>query len=309
MHRISGLLALGTLPDNHERLGPSVVKQCVGRIIPEGGETKKENRFFAASKDLAHHLYQKSHPKASPGVLAVVHVTESHNGNAFVSVLKIRHKDESFVRILGEALTQLEVEQVENMLLQDIQKGAIIPHPDRSKYDLKVVDRQATDDPAEYFTEGFLGCLTKKSDEHQVKVLVQELEKYARTRDLPVAIEKLPQVITGLRERDMDVTTSVVTEVVQEQGVFGPDFQPDDLMAYIEQSNLGSVDIPRDRFAGRGKKAEQPRRLIYRFRDPALRGVTLSGPPETLTNILSVDDDVCTFYIQTTRNGFHVDYK
>lgn len=292
------------VPDDHGRLGPSAARQCLHTIL------QGEDGFFDISKDLAQHLYQQSPGTASPGLLAVMRMVRPNDGAVFVALLKIRHKDESFVRVLGEALTQLEVEQVENMLLREVQKGAIIPHPYKTEYDLKVIDKQATDDPARYFTENFLGCLTKKSDEHQVKRLLPELQRYARDRGMPVATEKLPHVVAALQERNTDVTTTVLAEVVREQEVFGPDLQPDDFITYIEQqSDVGPVDIPRARFARRGKRAEQPRRLTYSFLDPDLRGVTLSGPPETLARILSIDGDVFTFRIQTIRDGVSVDYE
>jgi hypothetical protein len=292
------------VPDDHERLGPSVTKQCVGRILDD------DAGFFDASKDLALRLYRKSHPRASPGVLAVMRLVHVDEGSMFVAILKIRHTDRSFVRVLSDALTHLEVEQVENMLLRDIQKGAIVPHPYRHEYDLKVVDQQADDDPARYFTEDFLGCLTKKSDEHQVRKLLPELEKYARKRRLPLTPARLPRVVTALQERGEDVTTDLLVEMVQKQAVFGPGFRPDDFRTYVErESELGALDIPKQRFARRGKTAERPRRVVYRFHDPKLQGVTLSGPPETLARLVSVDGDTVTFSIQTVKDGFHVDYR
>ena len=291
------------VPDDDEGLGTSVAKQCVATIIHE------EDGFFDASIDLAQHLYQQSPGTASPGLLAVMRLVQSADGAIIVALLKIRHKDESFVKVLEQALTQLEVEQVENMLLPDIQKGAIIPHPHRGDYDLKVVDKQATDDPARYFTEDFLGCLTKKSDEHQVKELLPELRRYGWERDLPMLSERLPRIVAALQERETNVTTETITEVVQENEVFGPDFQPDDLETYINQeSDLGPVDIPLERFVGRGKTGRIRRQITYAFRDPQFRGVSISGSPEILENILSVEGDTVTFFLQTTKDGFDVRY-
>jgi hypothetical protein len=289
------------VPDDHEQLGPSLAKQCAHTILHE------EDRFFDTSKDLAQHLYRQSPGTASPGLLAVVRLVRPNDQEVLVALLKIGHKDESFVRVLEEALTQLEVEQVENMLLRDIQKGAIIPHPHRGDYDLKIIDKIAAGDPARYFVEGFLGCLTKKSDEHQVKRLLPELRRYARERDLPVMGERLPRVIAALQERETNVTTRVITEVVQENEALGPDFQPGDLETYIDQeSDLGQVDIPPEQFVRRGKTH---RKITYTFRDPRFRGMTISGPPRVLEDILSVEHDTVTFFLQTTRDGFEVRYE
>jgi hypothetical protein len=290
--------------DDHEGVGPSLAKQYVDTII------QAEDGFFSISKDLAQHLYEQSPGTASPGLLAVVRLVKPDDGAILVALLKIRHKDESFVRVLGEALTQLKVEQVNNMLLQDIQKGAIIPHPHRDDYDLKLIDKVADNEPAKYFAEGFLGCRTKKSDEHQVKKLLPELRRYAREKDLPVMSERLPRVIADLQARETNVTTRVITEVVQENEVFGPDFQPDDLETYINQeSDLGPVDIPPGRFVGRGKTGRTRRKITYTFRDPRFRGMTIGGPPEVLENVLSIEGDTVTFFLQTTRDGFDVRYE
>lgn len=297
----SGLFVL----DDHERLRPSFVKRWADEIAVAGDP--ESDRFFATSKALAEHLHQQSHPRASAGLLAVMRLTSSDS--CFVALIKIRHRDESFVHVLSDALTQLDVEQVQNMLLPNIQKGVIIPHPVRSEYHLKVIDKQASEDPAQYFVEDFLGCITKKSDEHQVKKLLSELQSYAHDRDLPLAIEKLPQVVTCLQEKETDIDTPMVAEVAQEQEVFGPDFQPDDLTHYItSESDLGPVDIPRQRFSRRGKTGQRPRRLTYRFRDPHLRGVVLTGPAETLRRLTQADGDIFTVQIETSRNSIDIDY-
>lgn len=268
---------------------------------------KGKDGFFGTSKRLALHLFDSTPQNASPGVLAVVRLVQPNKSQVYVAILKIRHKDESFVKVLGEALTRLEVEHVQNMLLQNIQKGAISPHPERDDYDLKVIDQQATDDPAIYFADSFLGCWTKKSDEHQVKKLLAELQQYGQDRGLPIRPDKLVGVITELQKTDTGITTNRLAEVVQEQRIFGSKFQPDDFKKHIDQSDLGALDIPGQRFRSRGKGAV-PRECIYVFTDPRFKGLTVSGPPETLEKILTINGDTATFSIQTTRNGFNVKY-
>jgi hypothetical protein len=292
-------------PDDHPRLGPSFVKGRRDQLLRPG-----KDGFFTASRELAHHLHRRSHPRASPGLLAVMQFLAPGAGDPFAALLKIRHRDARFVRVLSDALTQLEVEQVENMLVHEIQKGAIIPHPHKPGYDLKVIDKQATDDPAVYFTESFLGCSTKKSDEHQVIRLVPEMRKYAALRELPVATEELPQVVAALQKQRGNVTTAVVARAIQERGALGPDFQPDDFQTYVDkESDLGPLDIPIERLLKSGKQARHPRSFVYRFHDPHLSGITLSGPPDKLAQVLSVDGDTVTFHIETDRSGFSVGYR
>lgn len=291
------------VPDDDPSLGPSVVKQHLQNLRQADG------RFFNASKELATHLYRQMPGTASAGIIAILQLIRPVDGKTFIAILKVRHKDENFVRVLSQALTQLEVEQVENMLLDDIQKGALIPHPEKDDYDLKLIDKVTTGEPAKYFAEGFLGCSTKKSDEHQVKKLLPELQQYARRRGLPLQREKLPGVIVTLKELETDITTSVVSEVVHEQEIFGADFQPDDFETFINQeSDVGPIDIPRERFNGRGKTLI-PRSITYKFRDPRYRGVTINGPTEILRDILSMEGDTAIFRIETTANGFDVAYE
>lgn len=290
------------IPKSDKQASAPVAEESLTKIL------NGKDGFFDSSKRLALHLYDSTPPNASPGVLAVVRLVQPDKNKVYVAILKIRHKDESFVKLLGEALTHLEVEHVQNMLLQDIQKGAIIPHPEREDYDLKVIDQQATDDPAIYFAENFLGCWTKKSDEHQVKRLLTELQQYGQDRGLPIRTDKLIGVVTALQNMGTDITANRLAKAVQEQRIYGPKFQPDDFKRHIEQSDLGKLDIPGQRFRSRGKGAV-PRECIYVFTDPQFKGLTISGPPETLEKILRVDGDTATFSIQTTRNGFNVKYE
>jgi hypothetical protein len=282
---------------------PLVAKSHLKNILHDRDD------FLDCSRRLAQHLYEQAPTTASPGLLAVLKLARAGDNVPFVAILKIRHKNENFIRVLDEALTQLEVEHIQNMLLDEIQKGAIIPHPHRNDYDLKVIDRQAANDPARYFTQDFLGCITKKSDEHQVKRLLPELREYAAKRGLPFATEKLPGLVASLQTAGPAVTTDVITAAVQEQDIFGREFEPRDFKVFVRQdSALGPVDIPDTQFLRRGKTGRTARRLTYHFRDPEFRGVTISGPPHMLANILSVDGDQVSIRIDTTRDGFDISY-
>jgi|GEM_PF-1070836 len=281
-----------------------LAKSYIGNILHE------QDSFITSSQKLAEHLYAQTPATASSGLLAIMQLIEPTNNANYTAILKIRHKDSNFVKLLDEALTNLEVEHVENMLLDDIQKGAIIPHPHKPDYDLKVIDKQATNDPAKYFTEYFLGCTTKKSDEHQVKRLLPELRSYAEARGLSFDIEKLPRLVATLQKEGANVTTDTIAKAVQKQELFGSQFQSDDFKAYVRQeSALGALDIPGKRFARRGKTGTTSRQLTYYFRDPDLRGVTISGPPHLLANILQSSGDTVTFHIQTTKEGYDVRYE
>lgn len=285
---------------NHERLGDSEARPWIEQALA-GGED-----FFAATRELAALLHRQSPQSASPGVLGVIRLVPVHDDRPTLALIKIRHRDEAFVHLGEGELPRLEVEQVERILLKDIQKGALAPHPEKSEYDLKVIDSQARDDPAAYFTEKFLGCDSKKSDDLQIKKLVPMLERYARERELPIAVEKVSGVIEGLRQQSENISAPVLAEVVAEQALFGDEFTGEDFTDYVEESELGELDIPAQEFQ---HNRRSPRRLIYRFVDPEYEGLEISGPPEAFSRVMSSKDGVVQFTITVTPDGFQFNYR
>jgi hypothetical protein len=277
-------------------------KKQINRILTE------ENSFFDASIKLAQHLYGQSPGNASTGLLGVLKLLGSDNAKKFVAILKIQLKDEKLVKLSRSALTQITVEDVQNLLLEKIQKGAICPHPKRTAYDLKVIDKQV-DDPAIYFRERFLGCTTKKSDEHQVKRLIPTIERYARQRKLPFPNERVPEFINALKSQRRDIITPLVARVIRERELLGPDFQNDDFVDYIRESDLGEIDIPREQFERRPTKTYKPRRLIITMKDPKYEGVIITSPIELVDDIMSIEGDSVTFTFRTTTDGFKSNYK
>jgi nucleoid-associated protein YejK len=277
-------------------MGQSVTQQCVIDILAG------KNDFFETSKTLAHQLYQKTHTNASPGLLAVVRFV--NHGTTYVALLKIRYKDESFVRALGAALTQLQVEHVQNMLLKEIQKGAISPHPTKDDYDLKIVDKVAREEPAKYFRD-FLGCKSKQSDTHQTKKLLHVIEKYGETKELPTKRERLPRIVKTLVEKGVDITTDGVIEAVLEHRVFGSSFDADDFRKHVE-ADLGPIDIPIGVFTDRSKTTK--RKYSVTFSDPRYVGLTISGPHEIVEKIISIEGERVIFRIQTTKEGYKAEY-
>jgi hypothetical protein len=286
-----------------DELGPSVVNQHIQNIVGN------EESFFEESKSIANHLFKVSPPNASAGVLAVILLREHDGKNRYISLIKIRHVDRNFVTLLEASLTQLGIEEVKKMLLEEIQKGAIIPHPDREKYELKLIDKQIPGEPAIYFVEKFLGCRTKISDDNQVKGIITALQDYGAGKKLPVLKEKLPEVIATLQETGKNVSTKSLAETVQKVGLFDGPVDSKDLVSYIEEkSEIGPIDIPVQSFSKRGKTGRTSRQMRYRFSDPQYKNVTISGPVDLLGKIISIKGDTATFTIRTTRNGFSIDY-
>lgn len=265
-----------------------------------------ESGFYPASMQLAERLHAQSPANASPGLLGVLQLVRPEDGAEFIALLKIRHKDEAFVQVLTGDRPQLEVTRLENVLMRGIQKGAIHPHPDRPEYDLKVIDTQAREDPAAYFTEKFLGCASKQSDEHQIKKLVPFLERYADAKDLPIAIEKVSGVLQELRQQPANISAPVLAEVVAKQELFGDSFEESDFEVFLDDNDLGDLDIPAEEFHNNRRAS---RRLVYRFLDPEYEGLEISGPPEAFSHVLSSDGRLVTFTIQVTPDGFRFRYQ
>ena len=292
------------MPDDDTLTDPVTIHHDVESILDS------DTAFFNTSRNLANRLYQKSPGTASSGLLATVKFQRLSDGREFVAILKIPHKDGRFVKVLETALTQLEVEQVQNMLSDSIQKSAIIPHPYRTDYDLKVVDKQVTDDPAQYFTFNFIGCRAKKSDEHQIKELIPEFYRFSRDRNVALRTERIPRVINALRSEQNPITTTTLARVVDEQGLFEGGVPRSDFSLFIDtQSTLGPIDIPVSRFNAKGKGGNKPRGLVYKFEGPRYNGLTIAGPSEIFENIVEMEGDRVVIRVETTRDGLTIKYE
>lgn len=285
---------------SHEAGQLTDAHQCLQAMLDDPAE------FFPASRQLAVLLHARSHPNASPGVLAVLRLTRPSDGRAFIALAKVRHHDEELVRFVSGDLPRLGVEQVQDVLLKDIQKGALIPHPDKTEYDLKVIDAQSRDDPAAYFTEKFLGCSAKRSDDLQVKKLAPALEKFAQEKELPIKVEKLPQVLQELQQQPENVTPAALAQAAESQELFGEDFASEELVEYLVENRLGDLDIPQEQFQSKKKTV---RRVIYRFLDPQYPGLEISGPPEAFAHILESQGEQITFKVITSPEGFKFGYQ
>ena len=297
----SGITVSGVFASADSPSGPSQVQPRIAAVLADPAN------FFDQSVALAAGLYDCSPTNASPGVLVALLCRHAENDQRFLALYKLRYRDETIVRLLdGGQVPQLEAEQIRNILLKELQKGALIPHPSRREFDLKVTDRQG-DEPAAYFKEKFLGCLTKKSDEHQVRRLLPELERFAHQAGLDLAPERLAGVIADLRAATDSITAEALADVVEHRELFGRGFSRANFLTFLQGSdNLAGLDIPPTTFQRAGN-AE--RKIIFEFAHGVLEDVILSATPEALVEILSVDGDTVTFTIRTTSGGYQIRYE
>lgn len=287
--------------EDDQDLGISIAKPYILSILSDKGN------FGDNTKALARHLFQNSPKTSAPGLLGIFVVKDSISKSKYVCILKLRYKDEDVIKIPNDALTQLTVELVENMLISDLQKGAIIPHPTKSDYDLKVTD-VVTDEPAQYFTSNFLGCRTKKSDVHQIKKLVDELESIGRESSTRVNTERLPAVIASLQEKNLDIDTALLAEVATEENLYEDEIAPELFETHFHDNVGGSLNIPAAVFSSKGKKMK-PRTITFKFIGGEYDGVKVIGSPQALRNILKTEGDRAILHIETTRDGFSASYE
>ncbi len=281
---------------------PSMAQPLIQDIL-ENPETLLEN-----SKKLADLLYQVSPSTASRGLLVVILCRETTTDQNYVAIYKVRCEDEQVIKIIsGGNLPEIAVEEVSNILLKELQKGALIPHPDKQHYDLKVTDLQSAE-PRKYFGTTFLGCTTKKSDELQVKKLVPELIKFAAENGLQVETEKLPVVIASLGRMEGSVTIPKIEAAIEAEKLYDDNYSREAFTAYAEQSShLQNFDVEPAKLVS--KKNGDPRRIKYVIRHPDLDGIVISGPIEAMRRIRTTGGEIVMIHLEVGEEDLKILYE
>jgi hypothetical protein len=281
---------------------PSMAQPLIHGIL-ENPETLFEN-----SKKLADLLYQVSPNTASRGILIVILCRETVSDQNYVAIYKIKCEDEKVIKIIsGENLPEIAVEEVSNILLKELQKGALIPHPDKQHYDLKVTDLQSAE-PRKYFGTTFLGCTTKKSDELQVKKLVPELIKFAAENGLQVETNKLPIVIASLGRTEGNITIPKIEAAIEAEKLYDDGYSRAAFTAYAEQSShLNNFDVEPAKLVS--KKNGDPRRIKYVIRHPDLDGIVISGPIEAMRRIRTTGGEIVMIHLEVGEEDLKILYE
>ena len=273
------------------------------------GILANETTLLQNSTNLAKLLFQVSPGNASPGVLAVLTFVETITKRRHVAIYKIRCEDTRIIRILsGGNLPELSVEEVQNILLKELQKGALVPHPDRQAYDLKLTDLQSTLEPSKYFGTNFLGCISKKADEHQIKKLVPELLNYGSENHIAIDTERIPAVLEALGRQTGSVTLPVIEEVIEEEKLYDAGYSRQTFSDFAERSpNLQQFDVDAQKLAK--KKNGDPRKLTYLINAPDLDGIVISGPPEAMRRIRTTQGDTVIIHIEALEANLEIKYE
>ena len=225
-----------------------------------------------------------------------------------MAIYKIKCEDKQIIKILsGDNLPEITVEEVTNILLKELQKGALIPHPDKQQYDLKVTDLQSSE-PRKYFGATFLGCTTKKSDELQVKKLVPELVKYANENEVKVKTDKFPVVLAALGRTEGNITIPIIEKIIETENLFDDNYSREAFTNYAEQSShLKNFDVEATKLAN--KKNGEPRRIKYVLRDPELNGIIISGPIDVMQKISKKDGDTLVIRLEISEANLKIKYE
>ncbi|GAP21223.1 nucleoid-associated protein [Leptolinea tardivitalis] len=195
-------------------------------------------KLFDDSIELANILFESSPKNASRGLLAILHCHDGIINKDFLAIYKIKCEDEKIIKIVtGEQIPQLKVEELRDILFRQLQKGAIYPHPNKKNFDIKVFDLQTQDEPRKYFSQVFLGCKTKLSDEHQIKRLVPELNKFSLTNGIKFYKEKVPRFLSTIGQIKGDIEIQDVEKAIKEQQLFGEGYTSEKFHNYVIQSN------------------------------------------------------------------------
>ena len=271
--------------------------------ILENPDTILEN-----SKQLADILFQVSPTNASRGILVVILCRDTNSDQKYVAIYKIKCEDEKVIKILsGDNLPEITVEEVRNILFKELQKGALIPHPDKQQYDLKVTDLQASE-PRKYFGSTFLGCTTKKSDELQIKKLVPELVKFAGDNEIQVRTDRIPVVLAALGRTEGNVTIPIIEKIIEDEKLYDDAYSREAFTNYAEQSShLKNFDVDATKLVS--KKNGDPRKIKYVIRDPELEGIVISGPIEAMQKIRTTNGERVVIQIEIFESDLKIKYE
>ncbi|MEI7848666.1 MAG: nucleoid-associated protein [Chloroflexota bacterium] len=260
------------------------------------------------SKKLADLLYQVSPSNASRGILVVILCRDTNSDQRYVAIYKIKCEDENVIKILaGDNMPEITVEEVRNILFKELQKGALIPHPDKQQYDLKVTDLQSAE-PRKYFGSTFLGCTTKKSDEFQIKKLVPELVKFAKDNGIQVMTDKIPVVIAALGRTEVNVTIPIIEKIIEIEKRYDDGYSREAFTNFAEQSNnIKNFDVDASKLVS--KKNGDPRRMTYAVRDPELDGIVISGPIVAMQKIRTTNGDKIVIQFEVFESDLKIKYE
>jgi nucleoid-associated protein YejK len=243
------------------------------------------DHFFKYTCEMAKQLYVASPNTASKGILMVLLFTVAGESSQFLGLLKMDPGRKDAITLGedkdGNVLLDLAVRTIKQVLPdprgEKILKWAVIPHPSRHAYELKVKDEQGGTDRAKYFMK-FLGCEERPSAIEQTQVMVNVLNDFAK-ENLPKSLDyKIPvnTIVEKIAESDTAITLSSIVESVKQSGTFDK-FDEDELEKKFEEANAKDICIPPEKL--------RDIKIQYTLSN----GITIKGPRGAMENYLKIE--------------------
>lgn len=260
----------------------SQVKSCYQSLLED------LDRFFEVSKLLAQRLHDVSKGVTSAkGVLMVIWFRRKGVEQPFLGLFKMDHGPAEKITLrLEEAedfLLELAVQHIDQALPDPggrVQKWAVLPHPNRQAFDVKVRDETSRVEPAYFFLK-FLGAKMTLSEKHQSSVLLEAMQAYADKRHPGQDWkESLIQAANKLEKYPL-ITPAVVVEVMQVTPGM-ENFQKDVFLSILAGMNAADLSI----------SSEVLRTTKIQYDLPS--GILLRGPRqsmESLVELVSIDGE------------------
>lgn len=260
----------------------SPLKNCYQELLED------PDSFYGISRLLAQRLHDVSKGvTTSKGVLVVLWFHRNGDERSFLGLFKMDHGPINRVTLLQQEaqyfLLELVVQHIEQALPDPggrVQKWAVLPHPTRRAFDVKVKDETSRVEPAQFFLN-FLGAKATLSEKRQANVLFEALRAYAAEhharQDWKTA---LIEIANQLEERT-HITPDVVAEVMEgTKGLEG--FNKIDFLGTLVRMNLGDLNISSDLVRGIKISFELPSGIVIRGPRPAM---------ESLVELVDVDGE------------------
>lgn len=258
------------------------------------------SKFFEFTCEMAKQLFYVSPNTASRGLLMVLMFRVVGDTSVYLGLLKMDPGKKEAVTLSedeeGNLLLDLAVKTINQVLpepSEKILKWAIIPHPARNMFDLKVKDEQSGTDRALYFMK-FLGCEEKPSAVQQTKVMVDVLKTYA-SENAPKELDcksAVNLIVENISKSDATITVDSVIAAVSESKIFDH-FDDASLKRKFEDANVPDLCIPSDKL--------RDTKILYNLSS----GILIKGPRDAMENYVRVetkDSGMVIICIETTSD-------
>jgi nucleoid-associated protein YejK len=260
----------------------SQVKSCYQELLADS------DQFYGVSRLLAQHLHDVSKKvTTTKGLFIVLWFRRRGDERPFLGLFKMDHGPTEKVTLrLQETkalLLDLVVQHIDQALPDPggrVQKWAILPHPTRPAFDVKVKDETSRTEPAQFFLN-FLGAKATLSEKRQADVLFEAMRAYAEERyagqDWKAALIEAANQL----EKRPQITPDIVAEVMEDTpGLEG--FQKGVFLKTLIGMNVGDLNISPDTL--------RVIKIVYEL--PS--GIILRGPRramESLVELVEVDGE------------------